>query len=223
MAEKVYAVTGMLQNVWAFVDGTFRFCCKPSGDAMFQRALYTNYKKQHGLKFQGVAMPNGLFWHLCGPISGIRNDSYLLYVSGVMDYLDPFLRTPDRTFALYGDGAYATTDTFKTGYSYLQLLHPFRGAARRKFNRRMSRARICVEWMFGAVAIKFAFLDFKKNLKVGRTKVQPIGQRYIGGCLFNNFHACLYGSLTSKYFSCLPPTIEDYLTAEAFDLRSYNE
>ena len=164
-------------------------------------------------------MPNGLIWHLFGPISGIRNDAYLLFLSNIMAYLDPFMRTPTAVYALYGDGAYPISDTFKAGYSLLQIHDPVLGAARRAFNRCMSRARISVEWIFGSITIKFAFLDFKKNLKIGRLKVQPIGRRYIGGALFNNFHACLYGSLTESYFRCKPPCIEDYLTAVAFELR----
>src|SRR4051812_37404856 len=45
-----------------------------------------------------------------------------------------------------------------------------------EFNRRMSLVRVSVEWCFGKVLQYFAFIDYKKNLKVFH---QPVGMLYI--------------------------------------------
>lgn len=72
----------------------------------------------------------------------------------------------------------------------------------------MSPVRECVEWQFGKVVALWAFLDYKKNLKL---ELQQIGLYYFCGVLFTNCHTCLYGSQTSDYFGVAPPSIELYL------------
>jgi nuclease HARBI1 len=58
----------------------------------------------------------------------------------------------------------------------------------------MSAVCECVEWGFGKISGNFAFLDFKKNLKL---LLQPVGHYYLVGRLLTNVHTCLYGSQTS--------------------------
>ena len=78
-----------------------------------------------------------------------------------------------------------------------------------EFNKSMSAVRIAVEWNFGKVTQLFAFLDFKKNLKI---LLQPVGKYYFVGVLLANCHTCLYGSQTSSYFNVHPPSLEMYLS-----------
>jgi hypothetical protein len=82
------------------------------------------------------------------------------------------------------------------------------GALARLHRRRMSRMRICVEWGFGKLKTLWAFLDWSKKLKIYGSPVA----RYVEVCgFFTNCHTCLYGSTTSSYFLCIPPTLEEYL------------
>ena len=53
-----------------------------------------------------------------------------------------------------------------------------------------------MEWGFGKISQLFAYLDFKKNLKL----------------LLINCHTCLYGSVTSSFFNVEPPSLEVYLS-----------
>ena len=46
-----------LNNCFRFVDETVRPICKPGE---YQRLVYNGYKRVHALKFQAVALPNGL-------------------------------------------------------------------------------------------------------------------------------------------------------------------
>ena len=56
------------------------------------------------------------------------------------------------------------------------LFPPFRGAAlteeQQEFNRQMSSVRVSVEWMFGAIVRQWAFIDFKKSIKVSQLKTK---------------------------------------------------
>ena len=54
-----------LNNCFGFVDGTVRPICKPGEN---QRLVYNRHKTVHALKFQAVALPNGLIGHLFGPV-----------------------------------------------------------------------------------------------------------------------------------------------------------
>ena len=46
------------------MDGTVRPICRPEEN---QRSVYNGHKRVHALKFQSIALPNGLIGHLFGP------------------------------------------------------------------------------------------------------------------------------------------------------------
>lgn len=77
-------------------------------------------------------------------------------------------------------------------------------------NKQMAKMRQCVEWGFGKLVAQYAFLDFKKNLKI---YMQPVGKIMVVGVLLCNCHTCLHSSQTSDYFRLDPPTLEKYLDA----------
>lgn len=64
-ADAVFAKGAALDNCFGFVDGTVRPICRPGE---MQRAVYNGHKRVHGLKFQSVALPNGLIANLFGPV-----------------------------------------------------------------------------------------------------------------------------------------------------------
>ena len=53
-----------LDNCFGFVDGTVRPISKPGEQ---QRIVYNGHKRVHALKFQSVAVPNGLIANMYGP------------------------------------------------------------------------------------------------------------------------------------------------------------
>ena len=64
----VDAITGKgapLPNCFRFIDGTVRPISRPGEH---QRNLYNGHKRVHALKFQSVALPNGLIGNLYGPV-----------------------------------------------------------------------------------------------------------------------------------------------------------
>ena len=54
-----------LENCFGFVDGTVRPIARPDEH---QRIMYNGHKRVHALKFQSLALPNGLIGNLYGPV-----------------------------------------------------------------------------------------------------------------------------------------------------------
>ena len=64
-AECVHEMGAPLNNCFGFIDGTVRPICKPGTN---QRILYNGHKRVHSLKYQAIAIPNGIIAHLYGPV-----------------------------------------------------------------------------------------------------------------------------------------------------------
>ncbi|KXJ10650.1 hypothetical protein AC249_AIPGENE23915 [Exaiptasia diaphana] len=166
-------------------------CCSPS------------IKENNNMK-SSVTAPNGLIAHLFGPIEGKRHDAFMLGVSDLQQQLQRITKPNGDPYVVYGDPAYGISQN---------IISPYRGAhltaLQQQFNSEMSKARIIVEWVFGKIKQYFAYLDFKKNLKV---LLQPVGKYYLVGALLTNCHTCLYGCVTSKYFDVEPPSLNCIIT-----------
>ena len=61
-----------ITNCLRFIDGTLRPIRRPEKR---QRAVYNGHKRVHALKFQAVALPNGIIANLFGPVEGRRHDA----------------------------------------------------------------------------------------------------------------------------------------------------
>ena len=68
--------------VWGWLDGTFVGTCRP--EEKIQRLMYSGYKKRHGMKWQGLATPDGLISSLSGPWLGEINDNRMITESGIV-------------------------------------------------------------------------------------------------------------------------------------------
>ena len=69
--------------IWGWLDGTFVGTCRPNDKQ--QRLFYSGYKKKHGIKWQGIATPDGLIASLSGLWPGEINDNRMLTESGIID------------------------------------------------------------------------------------------------------------------------------------------
>ena len=199
-ANSIYDKGAPLDNCWGFVDGTVQPICRPNKN---QRVVYNGHKRVHGIKFQSVVAPNGMIASLAGPYEGRKHDSGMLNESGLLQQLQRHSYDSNgNSLCIYGDPAYPLR---------LQLQAPFRGPAltqnQKLYNKAMSKVRIAVEWVFGDITNYFAFLDFKKDLKIG---LSAVGKMYISCAVLRNAHTCLYKSTTSDYFNIDPPTLQQY-------------
>lgn len=55
-----------MQNCFGFFGGTVRAIARPDNN---QRVVYNGHKRVHALKFQSLALPNGIIGHLWVSIS----------------------------------------------------------------------------------------------------------------------------------------------------------
>ncbi|CAB4033906.1 Hypothetical predicted protein [Paramuricea clavata] len=196
----VFQKSGALENCFGFVDGTVRPICKPGKN---QRVLYNGHKKVHAIKFQSLAVPNGLVANLFGPVEGKRHDSAMLAQSDLYNKLQQLDPLPNENpVCIYGDPAYPHRP---------QLQCPFKGARitpeQQEWNKAMSSVRVSVEWIFGDIVNYFKFIDFKKPLKI---QLSAVGKMYICCTLLHNARCCFYGSITSQFFELEPPSINEY-------------
>ncbi|ETV84156.1 hypothetical protein H257_03442 [Aphanomyces astaci] len=201
LSQAVANKGGEVQNVWAFIDGTVRECCRPDGDER-QRTVFNGHKRRHAVKYQTLVTPDGIISHAFGPIEGGRHDLTILRQSKLESGIAADTRF--RGFVIYGDPAYGYSD---------QLASPFGGArltaALREVNKSMSRVRISVEWSFGQVLQYWPIVDFKKKLRIGNS---PIAKMYKVAVLLTNCITCDRGRNTnSAYIGLPPPTLEEYL------------
>lgn len=187
-----------IEGVWGFIDGTIRPICRPSKG---QQAMYNGHKRVHALKFQTVVTPDGLISHLFGPVDGRRHDLFMLNESGFKDVLEKNSNFHNKL--IYGDPAYGCTNVFCCPFKGCRVDVP-----QHELNKAMSAIRVSVEWSYGEVTKYFSFLDFKRHQQIATT---PTATLYKLGVLFTN---CITiargGNNNSKYFSCKPPTFDEY-------------
>jgi DDE superfamily endonuclease len=189
-------------DIWGFVDGTFRPCCRPS---FGQKQLYSGHKRQHGIKFQTVVAPDGLIVFLYGPECGNRHDTVLWHDSGIgrqLAYLMP--RHGDRPlFKLYGDPAYQES---------FQVSRPFPlpapGSAQAAMNTEMSKLRQCVEWTFGNIVTFYGYLSWKREMKVLH---KPVAKYYVVASFMWNIRSTVCGNETARFYGTTTMSTEEYL------------
>ncbi|XP_015773007.1 PREDICTED: uncharacterized protein LOC107351223 [Acropora digitifera] len=165
-----------LNNCFGFVDGTVRPISR-LGHA--QRVVYNGHKRVHSLKFQSLALPNGLIGNIFGPIEGRKHDAGMLADSGLLTNLQRFAISPTgQPMCIYGDPAYPLM---------VHLQAPFRQGRltpqMQAYNDAMSEVRVSVEWLFGDIINSFKFLDYKKNLKI---ELSSVGKMYVVCALLRN-------------------------------------
>ena len=198
-ADKIYQRGAPLENCFGFVDGSLEPITRPQ---INQRVVYNGHKRKHGLKFQSVAIPNGLIGNLKGPYEGRRHDSTMLYQSGLLTELQANAVVNGNPLCIYGDPAYPLSVHLQAPF-----LTPNLTADQRAYNKEMSKVRVSVEWLFGNVKNYFKYIDYHKMLKIG---LSAVGKQFIVCGLLQNAHACLYGNIVSDFFDLQPPTIEEY-------------
>ncbi|DBA05353.1 TPA: hypothetical protein N0F65_007515 [Lagenidium giganteum] len=106
--------------------------------------------RKHALKYQSVITPDSIVRHLHGPVPGTRHDAFLLATSTLSDEMRALPTSGSTRYIFYGDPAYSRNDC---------IISPFQGSTlnddQLTFNKRMSKVRVSVEWVFGDVVQHF--------------------------------------------------------------------
>jgi hypothetical protein len=192
-----------LDHCFGFIDGTVHPICRP---VKFQKSVWSGHKRVHGLKFQSVILPDGLFGSLFGPVEGRRHDVTLLKESGLVSMFSnlPFL----EGYYVFGDMGYTNNRW---------ILSPVKGihldGNQAKWNKLCRHVRIVVEWSFGNLQSKWSHLMFKPSMKVF---LVPTAKMYLVAGFLCNVHNCIYPNQVSQYFGLEPPALESYLNYQGY-------
>jgi nuclease HARBI1 len=189
-------------RIVAVIDAKKLMSCRPTH---FQRSQYDRHKKGHGLKFQTLEGPDGLGISCIRAFDGRRGDGYIFRHSN----LENFWRNHPiaRNYRKLADSAYPTTDWTLSLFKRLpgRELPPDRQA----FNATYSRMRTCGEWGYEKVVRQWAFIDFKKQMKLELVCMEAM---WHAAFWLTNVVTCLRGgNQISEYFQLSPPTLEEYL------------
>ncbi|KEP47275.1 hypothetical protein V565_161870, partial [Rhizoctonia solani 123E] len=102
------------------------------------------------------------------------------------------------------------------------LISPYKGLnlskSEKNFNQKMSKVRESVEWSFAELGKLFAFLEYRKGLRV---LSQPVGVLYLAAVLLCNAHTILHGSQILSYFQCPPPSLGEYFHGTIEDALAF--
>ena len=195
--------------VVGFLDCTIRKTCCPS---FFKTLAYMGYKKFHGMKFQAIAVPNGMIAHLDGPYCTPQNDGGVLVESRLLKLMrehaiQPGLVEGDpserRYFQLYGDSAYGVSAMLVSPHAWVRELT----AVEHAWNTAMGGVRISVEHVFGIVLQEWTFLRCSWKHQILGT---ACGLWYRVAVLLTNAHNCFVPNQTAQCYGCMPPSIADY-------------
>lgn len=185
-----------------FIDGMKIAIARPPG--VMQRATYSGHKRVNCLKYQLISAPDGLALHYAGPVEGRRHDMAIFSESGIEEDLAASLHIDGIQYCIYGDSAYVLREYLMVGFDGTGIT-PEQAA----FNKAMSRSRVTVEWIFKDIKKYWNHAAYPRKLALCRT---PVGVLYGTSIILWNFRCCLYGSPTSSFFSCPPPTLSHYLS-----------
>ena len=84
LGTKIFYSRTNWQNCFGSVDGTVLRIFRPK---INQNIVYNGHKRAHDIKFQSLALPNGLIGNLSGPYVGKRDDSTMSHESGLLSNL----------------------------------------------------------------------------------------------------------------------------------------
>jgi hypothetical protein len=195
-----------LDNVVAFLDSKATEICRNS-DYLQQMANYNGYYGHHCLRWQSLHSPNGITYHLWGPVEGRRSDNYLLNHSGFHDMFLNYEALLGYPVCAYADAGYWCSQYVQTAFRR-QNGERVPGSMEDFYSTKMNKCRTSVEWGFGQVLSLFPYTDSPGFKRVGSTAT---GQHYINATFMTNVITCLNGNITSSFFRLSPPTLMEYL------------
>ena len=192
--------------VCMFIDGIFSRIARPSNHGIFgdiQRAFYTGYKHSHGVIFQALIAPNGLFIDVWGPGQGRHNDRWLMRSSNMDARLVALCGAGG--FTVYGDSIYIVSAVIRRAVRGLMV-----SAVLAAMCKCLNSFRTEVEHGFAKVYQLFPSFGFKSKIRLFGS-ARGISRSFRNAFFLANCHTCVYGNQTSGRFGLLPPTLEEYL------------
>ena len=164
------------------------------------------------MKFQAVAVPDGMITHLAGLYCTPQNNAGVLVESRLLEIMHEHAIQPGSAegdplerchFQLYGDSAYAVSAILMSPHVWVEALT----AVEHAWNTGMGEVRISVEHAFGIVLWDWPFLCTSWKHQVFG---MACGLWYRAAVLLANAHNCFVPNQTAQHYNCMPPSIHEY-------------
>ena len=196
-------------------DGNYALAPRRMGGYFIQRAFYSGYFRGHGLKYQHILLPNGLFGSVWGT-SQTYNDVGLANMSGLENYLFAVLDEDENGNlpCVLADGIFCESAVVMT-----TKLREGANEDERRLYCRLASIRQPIELQYGNFFEKFQLFKNKNAFRLFN-KAEIAYRTGIVGFFLLNCHTCLNDSIVNSYFNNCSPTIEDYLPLDE-DLIKY--
>ncbi|KAF8574648.1 hypothetical protein K439DRAFT_1371858 [Ramaria rubella] len=181
--------------------------CQTCHLSYHQHLVYMGYKKYHGMKFQAMALPNGLIGHLSGPFCAPQNDTGVLAESNLLmkmalHMIQAGSHAGDppgwQFFQVYGDSAYSVSPFARVVILTVQET---------AWNTAMGGVWISVEHVFGLVLQDWPYLNTFWKQKIYSNACRLFYQVAV---ILTNAHACLVPNQTMQRYNCMPPKLHEY-------------
>ncbi len=168
-------------------------------------------EKYHGIKWQSLELPNGMCADMFGPYSFRHNDLELFDDSKINDRIAQVQEGNEVQYFSYGDGIFQCLSHCKSKHAV--GVHDNLTPRQIEENAAMTSMRIANEWDYGFTALLWPRVKDKSSNKIRNG--ENVSMIYFVGTLLRNCRVCLHGSITSQYFNCQPPELEDYFKLNA--------
>lgn len=212
-------------QIFGFIDDSIDRVCRPfsgpNGDFPgaprkpeyndAQRSIFSGYIHAHGIKVETVFLPNGIST-VFGPVSARCNDSGVLRLSRLDEFLAAIQHGENELYKALGDGAFSLGLQCITSYFRAIGRHFQLSDYEEICNHVLKRARITIEKNYGETSCIFRVCAMKENYKLG--KKVPYCEEQLRVChLLLNCYNCLNGDQagSDNTFGLSPPRLEEYL------------
>lgn len=173
---------------------------------LIQKAFYSGYLKRHGLKFQTLLLPNGLFGSVWGS-SMSHNNIGILNMSGLVDHLQTILHWilgTDLYPTMLGDSIFVPNPVLTRRVGAPE------GTLQDIIDRRMKSMRQPVELCYGIFFNLFQLFKISTQFKLFKSAEKSYGTMMVSYILFNCY-TCFNGNVATCFFDSQPPSIKEYL------------
>jgi nuclease HARBI1 len=184
-----------------FIDGPKIAIARPPG--VMQRATYSGHKRVNCLKYQLISAPDGLALHYTGPVEGRKHDMAIFSESGIEEALAASLHINGIQYYIFEDSAYVLRGCLMTGFDGTGLTPD-----QATFKKARSRSRVKIERIFKDINKYWNQAEYPRKIALCST---PVGLLYGTSIILWKFRCCLYGSPTSRFFSCTHPILNHYI------------
>ena len=162
-------------------------------DPLLQRAIYTGFKKAHGLKVQTINVLNGMIAHCSEPTSTREPDTTMLRTTMINQMLRRIQINDEVQYFAYGDSAY---DPLNNSHIY-----GFESKA-------MNCLRQSIEHDYSQWKQTFAGITHSAQLKI---RLNRVGHLILATLIMHNAYLCLNAGLTATRFKCDTPSLLEWM------------